>query len=56
MESHRRHSKYFNYFLENNHLKLHKILCHDDTKIIHFGGWKKLQSKSVTKKIFILKK
>ena len=45
----------WNYFLENNYLKLHKIPCHNDTKIIHFGGWKKLQSKSVTKKIFIKK-
>ncbi len=45
----------WNYFLENNYLNTNKIVCHPDSQIIHFGGWKKLQNKSVTKQKFIEK-
>ena len=43
----------WSYLLKNNQINLNKILCHNDTKIIHFGGWKKLENKKVNKKIFI---
>ena len=42
-------------YLLKEQINLNKILCHKDTKIIHFGGWKKLEDKKVTKKIFINK-
>ena len=44
---------FWSYLLKDNQINLNKILCHKDTKIIHFGGWKKLEDKKVTKKIFI---
>ena len=43
----------WNYLLQNDEFNFRKILCHEETKIIHFGGWKKLEKKSVTKENFI---
>lgn len=40
------------YILKNNELNLKKLSCNKDTKIIHFGGWKKLENQKISKKEF----
>lgn len=43
------------YLMNNSDNNLNKIKTHPETKIIHFGGWKKLENKKVTKETFISK-
>jgi phenylacetate-coenzyme A ligase PaaK-like adenylate-forming protein len=45
----------WSYLLKNNKLNFKSLSCHKDTKIIHFGGWKKLEHRKVSKKEFISK-
>lgn len=43
----------WNYLFQNDEFNFKKMLCHKDTKILHFGGWKKLEKKKVSKEDFI---
>ena len=43
------------YLFKNNELNLKHLSCNEHSKIIHFGGWKKLESEKVSKKEFISK-
>lgn len=45
----------WSYLLKNNEINLKNLPCHKDTKIIHFGGWKKLEHQKINKREFIFK-
>ncbi len=45
----------WSFLIKRNDLRLKRVNCHKDTKVIHFGGWKKLDHQSVDKKKFIEK-
>lgn len=42
----------FDHLIRNKDIKLENSLCNKYTKLIHFGGWKKLHNNKVTKKEF----
>jgi len=45
----------YEYFLENLSVDFKKIKMHKETKLIHFGGWKKLKDRNILKNHLIAK-
>jgi len=42
----------YDHVIKNQNLHLTNLNCHKDTKLVHFGGWKKLHNIKVSKKEF----
>ena len=42
----------YDYLIKNHNIKLKNSISHKNTKLIHFGGWKKLHNIKISKKIF----
>lgn len=42
----------YDHVIKNKNIKLKNSICNKDTKLVHFGGWKKLHDVKVTKEEF----
>ena len=42
----------YDHLIRNKEIKLQNSLCNKNTKLVHFGGWKKLHNNKITKQEF----